>query len=1067
MKRIFKKLSCFLLALATLLLCISPMSALAAKGESKGLTDIELANMQINTSYESGEVLYEDNEYVYSTDNNGPEISFFYYAEPSHSESPETYSYSRILKTNKNTGAEEVIVNDFTFSPFVTDKYIYYISYVFIDSVYNENHLNKYGGVDYVRCDLNGENREVLYHTGYSPRGTGVGSPPHFFVTNDYLYISKFAIERIDLKTKEAELIFDGSDTEVDLCWMYVRYVKDNVIYFDIINNFDTRMGYGGLFKYDTTSKNLLCLYSAEYNSETSTYESFLIGNEIISSTNENTGIVDLLYTGKTYISEKGITFYDNNNKSDIWFYSFKDNAFTKRSSDSDSSDKDSAGKDSAASSASDVGSYTTSFKISGDAGETTVNYNSKWFSEDSAKYNHNLATLGSQFVMLGYDMNVLETTLEALGFSDVVPENDANRDEVNYYIARKEIHVGNKTYNLIVTGFIGSHYYQWYSNFDPYGTESVNKEKHAKSPENGLVHLGFADARDFVYGKLEEYIEKHNLAESEYETKIFVAGHSRGAATANLVGAKLIKEGKIGELKLKKENIYTYTFATPNNVHKKQADVGNKDFNRIFNIVNPEDFVTEVLPTLWGFTKYGTTYSLPSKSNTFSLDYINLYFDVNEQFKQLNETKDYKPYPIGTLAVDEVISVMSVAVPGLDSYYNTPHLLLGVPYTPFGYFKTVLCPNVIETEAQAKKNLAMGLIVGSAVDVSGSTPVHTTTSFFYQKISSFFVLNQGAGQLTDGWISDTYFEDGHCAQTYCAFMLALDAKNVTKKRNYTKITIKCPVDVEVYDKETNELVGRITDNTVDEEIAQKENAVIAVVEGDAKTFVLPAEKEYEIKVTGTDDGTMNYTASLYDSVYGEFERTNFFDVEITDSTILTTEISKEPATLGNTTLTDENGNVIKPTSVNAFDYTSEDPAAEMRVEIAVEAEGNGRVNGSITTLIGEYITVSAQPLEKEEFLGWYSGDELVSEELNYSFVATENVTLKAKFTENNILNKLTEIKTPLIIGVSVFTFVMLCVLIGLIVKYKKSNKKSLQKSIKKKTKKGKLKTKKLNTKKK
>ena len=158
-------------------------------------------------------------------------------------------------------------------------------------------------------------------------------------------------------------------------------------------------------------------------------------------------------------------------------------------------------------------------------------------------------------------------------------------------------------------------------------------------------------------------------------------------------------------------------------------------------------------------------------------------------------------------------------------------------------------------------------------------------------------------------------------------------------------------------------------------------------------------------------------------------------------------------------TLTDENGNVIKPTSVNVFDYTAEDPAAEMRVEIAVESEGNGNVNGGITTLIGEYITVSAQPLENEEFLGWYSGEELVSEELNYSFVATENVTLKAKFTENNLMNNIADIKMPLIIGISAFAFVMLCVLIVLIVKYKKSNKKI--------TKKGKLKTKKLKPKKK
>jgi hypothetical protein len=93
---------------------------------------------------------------------------------------------------------------------------------------------------------------------------------------------------------------------------------------------------------------------------------------------------------------------------------------------------------------------------------------------------------------------------------------------------------------------------------------------------------------------------------------------------------------------------------------------------------------------------------------------------------------------------------------------------------------------------------------------------------------------------------------------------------------------------------ETDELVGRIVNNVVDEEIAAKENSVVMGVEGDSKTFWLPSDGDYEIKLIGNDEGTMDYTMSEIDSDIGEIKRVNFFDVEITDGLTMTADVDGE-----------------------------------------------------------------------------------------------------------------------------------------------------------------------------
>ena len=78
------------------------------------------------------------------------------------------------------------------------------------------------------------------------------------------------------------------------------------------------------------------------------------------------------------------------------------------------------------------------------------------------------------------------------------------------------------------------------------------------------------------------------------------ITGYSRGAAVANILGARLSE--RFGE-----ENVFAYTFATPRTVRGEFEPHGN-----IFNIVNPADLVTYLPFPQWGFKRYGVDIELP-----------------------------------------------------------------------------------------------------------------------------------------------------------------------------------------------------------------------------------------------------------------------------------------------------------------------------------------------------------------------------------------------------------------------------------------------------------------------
>lgn len=691
---------------------------------------------------------------------------------------------------------------------------------------------------------------------------------------------------------------------------------------------------------------------------------------------------------------------YDSNNKSkdptDVVWRISHDNYITSDSSDNDDHNNEQNEDNLGFTSINEtVEYYSGKKKINID-----VSLSAADFPNSSLSYSHNLASFCSQFAVVGYTKGkggselksdkeqVLKSALDKIGFKSADTETnlDTAEDEVNYFVTSQKVNLAGETYNLVFAGFIGSNYGQWYTDFMP-GT--------------GVVHQGFMDARNFAYQELAWYISKKGF--SKENTVILLTGHSRGAATANLVAAKLIDM----EYFAYADNIYTYAFATPNSTTSKERTA--QKYSRIFNIINPEDFVTKVMPSTWGYGRYGVTLVLPSKTNSY---YYNSHYNkMNSYFKILTDGKDYQPFSNGENETYKVVKTFQNSVTSVEDFYsvNGRHVNL-IPTSPYEYFQKVMCPLVGERNVEDQISALMMLAI-SAIPLTTSTPYDEFSRYFltYAVIPKIGEMTGLPENVIDTLLSvakgvadygnskfEPCFDDAHRADTYCAYMMTMSEDYLRENKSGYKNTVNCPVDIEVYDSATNELVGKITNNIIDETIAAKENSIVMDVNGDSKSFWLPSDGDYRVVLTGNDEGTMDYTVSEVDSNTGETQRINFFDVEIEDEVSMEGSITSEEFVLDEYVLTHEEIGTIEPTEKIGGD-------SAQNIIIKTSAEGNGYASGDITVTSGDYVTVTAASDNSGIFMGWYENGVLVSSDAELSFVAKVSRNLVAKFSEINL----------------------------------------------------------------
>ncbi len=152
--------------------------------------------------------------------------------------------------------------------------------------------------------------------------------------------------------------------------------------------------------------------------------------------------------------------------------------------------------------------------------------------------------------------------------------------------------------------------------------------------------------------------------------------------------------------------------------------------------------------------------------------------------------------------------------------------------------------------------------------------------------------------------------------------------------------------------------------------------------------------------------------ASVY-SAYGmQYVETAAIRAElqelITEARALTGGTQAAETALNN--VIEEITTLLEDSSTNVAAFTEKKTALEnaitayeesIQIEVTATAEqGNGTVTGTGSYSLNADVTITATPNEGYRFIGWYKGEETdaVSTETSYTFQATENVALTAKF---------------------------------------------------------------------
>lgn len=269
-----------------------------------------------------------------------------------------------------------------------------------------------------------------------------------------------------------------------------------------------------------------------------------------------------------------------------------------------------------------------------------TLDYRS--FFQSNTQYNSDLSTVSSLWASAIYsgvtlDGRGIAGVMSYHGLSDVVVYKLSDYYSDNHL---SEVAIGHRlvTYNgvtkdivaVVVRGTNGT-IQEWSSNFDIGDTSDYYYIADWWNIQN---HKGFDIAATRILKKVRTYVNTY--VDTSVDNPIWITGHSRGAAIANILGADYEDDGY---------NTFTYTFAAPNTTTDPYAYT----YSSIFNIVNEDDFVPCLPMNAWGFTRYGKTATISVADN----------YEV--EWENLTGISDYNPDTIGMQdTVNEIAAIVN-----------------------------------------------------------------------------------------------------------------------------------------------------------------------------------------------------------------------------------------------------------------------------------------------------------------------------------------------------------------------------------------------------------------------
>ena len=614
--------------------------------------------------------------------------------------------------------------------------------------------------------------------------------------------------------------------------------------------------------------------------------------------------------------------------------------------------------------------------------------WNDNFFANNSSDYNHDLAKISMQLSASAYSKSsittgegFITTDLEKFGFNkNKIQANNYkkdNKDTVGFTLAVKPINCNSTSYNLLVIAIRGTPgNVEWDGNFDM-GSRTT-------------VHRGFQTATTDLLSKLNTYVR--NNIDRDIPTKVLVFGHSRGAAVANLAAKTLTEGYKIdNSIFATKDNIYAYTFATPS----VSLDAKNTEsvYSNIFNFVHYDDFVPIIPLKKWDYGKYGITLRFPRAEEGF-FEYV---FEkiTNIKFQGYNNVKSVESFEKNLGDISPTIHAYYTDYKEVYPWWsndpiNGTSFELTAPVTYFERLAKVLKGTYTFNDIS---DLVKNGVTGTDV---------FDRKHGYEKITNFFIWSSGKVPKLSPLMPFS-----HAPETYISWMRSLPdnwiheyAAEQVKPSFVKKITVACPVNVEIYD-EDGQLVGSVIDNVIDESVENPVEIELMGEDGDIKEILLPSNKHFNIVLTGTDSGKMDYTVSLMDIETGEVvEAIEYTDIALALDKQFLSGVSKTIVAEGNeetpyndvTLYTQSRGNMVLSVAQDGVETETN------KALIKAIALGNGSTSGTSVYEKGAAIMLEAKPDEGYIFEGWYEDGLKISDDFILPFTADESRVIEAHF---------------------------------------------------------------------
>ena len=147
--------------------------------------------------------------------------------------------------------------------------------------------------------------------------------------------------------------------------------------------------------------------------------------------------------------------------------------------------------------------------------------------------------------------------------------------------------------------------------------------------------------------------------------------------------------------------------------------------------------------------------------------------------------------------------------------------------------------------------------------------------------------IDQFAHCYTTDSIVDAFSPANHDIENYLSSIVQGE---VRCQSPYSQTAIHCPVDVEVL--KNGEVVGRITDNQVNEELlAANPDVALMVVEDSKHIAVFDNPEAYSLRITATDNGEMSVSTVSFDDSGESYGAAEYPNVEIETGQVFSMEL--------------------------------------------------------------------------------------------------------------------------------------------------------------------------------